>query len=153
MSFFCRYEKVLIWYVRVFRLEFKTWRMIGRETNCNCSSFVWLVCQGPDKLVLVFKCLSFLLYAFLHCLLRYKLRYPCKEKPRKQTFNFSSLIAAERRFARRNVCDSTTKIPYWWRKICSEFGRKRWLDDGVVTLFWLLFTNDRQNTKGYKGQM
>ena len=27
------------------------------------------------------------------------------------------------------------------------------LDDGVVTLFYLLFTNDRQNTKGYKGQM
>ena len=33
--------------------------------------------------MLVFKCLSFLLYAFLHCLLRYKLRYPCKEKPAK----------------------------------------------------------------------
>ena len=22
------------------------------------------------------------------------------------------------RFARRNVCDSRTEIPYWWRKIC-----------------------------------
>ena len=39
------------------------------------------------------------------------------------------------RFARRNVCDSATKIPYWWRKICPESGQKRWLVDGVVTLF------------------
>ena len=31
------------------------------------------------------------------------------------------------RFARRNVCDSATEIPYWWRKICPESGQKRWL--------------------------
>ena len=37
---------------------------------------------------------------------------------------FSSLIAAEERFARRNVCDSTTEIPYWWCKICPESGQK-----------------------------
>ena len=51
---------------------------------------------------------------------------------RKQPF----LIAPRRwgRFARRNVCDSATEIPYWWRKICPESGRKRWLDDGVVTV-------------------
>ena len=48
---------------------------------------------------------------------------------------FSSLIAAGGRFARRNVCDSATEIPYWWRKICPESGQKRWLVDGVVTLF------------------
>ena len=29
---------------------------------------------------------------------------------------FSSLVAAEGRFARKNVCDSATEIPYWWRK-------------------------------------
>ena len=29
---------------------------------------------------------------------------------------FSSLFAAEGRFARRNVCDSATEIPYWRRK-------------------------------------
>ena len=39
------------------------------------------------------------------------------------------------RFARRNVCDSATEIPYWWRKICPESGQKRWLVDGVITLF------------------
>ena len=39
------------------------------------------------------------------------------------------------RFSRRNVCDSATEIPYWWRKICPESGQKRWLVDGVVTLF------------------
>ena len=49
---------------------------------------------------------------------------------------FSSLLAARwRRFERRNVCDSATEIPYWWRKICPESGHKRWLVDGVVTLF------------------
>ena len=39
------------------------------------------------------------------------------------------------RFAQRNVCDSATEIPYWWRKICPESGQKRWLVDRVVTLF------------------
>ena len=39
-----------------------------------------------------------------------------------------------RRFARRNICDSVTEIPYWWRKICPQSGQKRWLVDGVVTL-------------------
>ena len=38
------------------------------------------------------------------------------------------------RLARRNVCDSATEIPYWWRKICPECGQKHWLVDGVVTL-------------------
>ena len=47
------------------------------------------------------------------------------------------LLAPRRwgRFARRNVCDSATEIPYWWRKICPESGQKRWLVDGVVALF------------------
>ena len=39
------------------------------------------------------------------------------------------------RFVRRNVCDSATEIPYWWCKICPEYGQKRWLVDGAVTLF------------------
>ena len=39
------------------------------------------------------------------------------------------------RFARRNVCDSATEIPYWWRKICPESGQKCLLVNGVVTLF------------------
>ena len=38
-------------------------------------------------------------------------------------------------FARRNICDSATEIPYWWRKICPKSGQKRWLVDGAVTLF------------------
>ena len=29
---------------------------------------------------------------------------------------FSSLVASEGRFARKNVCDSATEIQYWWRK-------------------------------------
>ena len=47
------------------------------------------------------------------------------------------LLALRRRgrFTRRNVSDSATEIPYWWRKICPESGQKRWLLDGVVTLF------------------
>ena len=57
------------------------------------------------------------------------------------------------RFARRNICESGTEISHWWRKICPESGQKGWLVNGAVTLFWLLFTNDRQKTKGHKGQM
>ena len=57
------------------------------------------------------------------------------------------------RFTWRNVCDSATEIPYWWRKICPESSQKHWLVDGVVTLFELLFSNDRQKTKGHKGRM
>ena len=51
---------------------------------------------------------------------------------RKQPF----LLALRRwgRFARNNVCDSATEIPYWWRKICPKSGQKRWLVDWVVTL-------------------
>ena len=51
---------------------------------------------------------------------------------------FSSLIATGGR--------SATEIPYWLCKICPKSGQKRWLDDRVVTLFQLLFTNDRQKT-------
>ena len=57
------------------------------------------------------------------------------------------------RFARRNVCASATEILYWWRKICPESGRELWLGDIAVILFYLMFTNDRQKTKGHKGQM
>ena len=52
---------------------------------------------------------------------------------------------------RRNVCDSATEIPYWWCKICLESSHKCWLDDEVVALFCLLFSN--WQAKGYKGQM
>ena len=47
------------------------------------------------------------------------------------------LLALRRRgrFAQRNVWDSATEIPYWWRKICPESGQKRWLVNRVVTLF------------------
>ena len=47
------------------------------------------------------------------------------------------------RFDRRNVCDSTTEIPYWWRKICPESGQKRWLVDGVVTLYRISVAESR----------
>ena len=32
-------------------------------------------------------------------------------------------------------CDSVTEIPHWWRKIYPESGQKRWLVDGVVTVY------------------
>ena len=66
---------------------------------------------------------------------------------------FSSLIATGVRFAKRNVCDSVTEIPYWWCKICPESGHKRWLDVRVVILFHPLFTNDSQKTRGYKAHI
>ena len=62
--------------------------------------------------------------------------------PKKSSYIFSLrkqplLLPLRRwgRFARNNVCDSATEIPYRWRKICAESGQKRWLVDGVVTLF------------------
>ena len=42
--------------------------------------------------------------------------YTCRFNLGWQTLIFSSLIAAEGRFVRRNVCDSATEIPYWWRE-------------------------------------
>ena len=61
------------------------------------------------------------------------------------------------RFARRNLCDSATDNPYWWRKICPESGQELWLVDIVVILFYpwggwfyLLFTSDRKKTKATK---
>ena len=45
---------------------------------------------------------------------------------------FSSLIAAEGRFAGKEIA---TEIIYWRRKICPESGQKRLLVDGVVSLF------------------
>ena len=59
--------------------------------------------------------------------------WPCSGSLRKHPF----LLALRHlgRFAWRNVCDSVTEIPYWWRKICPKSGQKRWLVDGVVTLF------------------
>ena len=43
----------------------------------------------------------------------YKFCFKCKISLRKHPF----LLALRRRgrFARRNVCDSATEIPYWWR--------------------------------------
>ena len=67
--------------------------------------------------------------------------------------HFSSLIATGVRFAKRNVCDSVTEIPYWWCKIYPESGHKRWLDVGVVILFHPLFTNDSQKIRGYKAHI
>ena len=54
----------------------------------------------------------------------------CIHSLRKHPF----LLALRRweRFARRNVCDSATKIPYWWRKICPESGQKRWLVEKII---------------------
>ena len=46
-----------------------------------------------------------------------------------------------------------TEILYWRCKICPESSQKCCLVDRVVTLFHLLFTNDRQKTKGHEGQM
>ena len=56
------------------------------------------------------------------------------------------------RLAQRNVCDSATEIPYWWRKIWPESGQKRWLVDGVVTLFsyCLRMTDIRQKATEVK---
>ena len=52
------------------------------------------------------------------------------------------LLALRRwgRFVWRNICDSAREI------LC----QKRWLVDGAVTLFYLLFTDDRQETKATK---
>ena len=42
------------------------------------------------------------------------------QKPRPSLRKHPFLLALRLwgRFARRNVCDSATEIPYWWRKVC-----------------------------------
>ena len=55
-------------------------------------------------------------------------------------------------FARRKVCASATEIPCWWRKNCPDSGQELWLVEIVVTLFYMLFTNDRQRQKVTKAK-
>ena len=49
-----------------------------------------------------------------------------------ESMRFSFTLRRWGSFARRNVCDSATKIPYWWRKICPESGQKRWLVEKII---------------------
>ena len=63
---------------------------------------------------------------------------------------FSWLLAARKVSSGETSDDGRT---YWWRKICPESGQELWLVDIIVILFYLLFTNDRQTTKGHKGNM
>ena len=60
---------------------------------------------------------------------------------------FLLALGRQRRFARRNVCDSATEILYLWHKICPESGQELWLVVIAVVLFDLLCTNDRQKTR------
>ena len=60
---------------------------------------------------------------------------------------FLLALRRQRRFARRNICDSATEIPYLWHKICPESGQELWLVVIAVVLFDLLCTNDRQKTR------
>ena len=57
---------------------------------------------------------------------------------RKQSF----LLSPRRRghLARRNVCDSLTEIPHWWRKICPESGQKSWLVKNSHYLWNIFFS-------------
>ena len=70
----------------------------------------------------------------------------------RENICFSSLISAGGHFAGRNICNSATEISYWWRKICLESAQKHWLDDGVVTLFQLLFMKGRQKATKVKSK-
>ena len=63
------------------------------------------------------------------------LYFPSKPSHSLQKHLFLLALRRWGRFARRNVCDSVTEIPYWWCKICPESGQKCWLVDRVVTLF------------------
>ena len=57
-------------------------------------------------------------------------------------------------FARRNVCDSATEIPYWWRKICPKSGQKRF-NIGWRSSYIVLATvyEWQRKDKGHKGQV
>ena len=86
------------------------------------------------KLILKFICVKTVLLLNLYM---YFLPLPHRSCLRLSLRKHSFLHTPRRwgRLARRNVCDSATEIPYWWRKICPESGQKPWLVYGVVTLF------------------
>ena len=113
-------------------LTIKTGKMSWNKSTFSLESSVIKVLRKFSSKALFSVCLYF---SWLH------VRIACKMR------RFSLLIAAGGRFARRNVCDSATEIPYWWRKISPESGHKPWLDNRVVTLFWhCLWMTDKGQT-------
>ena len=113
-------------------LTIKTGKMSWNKSTFSLESSVIKVSRKFSSKALFSVCLYF---SWLH------VRIACKMR------RFSLLIAAGGRFARRNVCDSATEIPYWWRKISPESAHKRWLDNRVVTLFWhCLWMTDKGQT-------
>ena len=105
-------------------LTIKTGKMSWNKSTFSLESSVIKVLRKFSSKALFSVCLYF---SWLHVWIA------CENR------RFSSLIAAGGRFARRNVCDSATEIPYWWRKISPESGHQRWLDNRVVTLVWHCF--------------
>ena len=71
--------------------------------------------EGPSETSKIKSVASIYARAYPDVQLNYgKKLFPEKDSLRKHPF----LLALRRwgRFARRNVCDSETEIPYWWRK-------------------------------------
>jgi len=58
-----------------------------------------------------------------------------------ESIRFSFALRRWGRFARRNVCDSATKIPYWWRKISH---RKVW----IIWTFCISYKNLNSTAAG-----
>ena len=52
-------------------------------------------------------------------------------------------------FARRDVCTSTTEIPYWWRKIYPESASEFWLVDTVVIVLAIVYERQAKCKRSY----
>ena len=123
-------------WVRV-RLIILPWGHFSNKPN-----MVWL-CGGAT--IILVNCITFRNMIKPQVTFRNipKLQCSCNSRNKfPSTYNYSLrkhpfLLALRRwgRFARRNICDSATEIPYWWRKISPESGQKCWLVDRAVTLF------------------
>ena len=85
-------------------------------SNTQLIKTLWHV---PSVSVLTgFHCTTFLWLSIFFAL------FPTSHTLRKHSF----LLALHRRgrFARRNICDSATEIPYWWRKQTNVYIQYSW---------------------------
>ena len=121
----------------------------------------WSLCHGTIGSTFYKKNMVFALYQiyqktveiFFHFSnTRWEYSLVLKRIQRKQTFRLTHRRWG--RFARRNVCNSATEIPYRWRKICPESGHKRCMIGRRIKLhcfsFCLWMTDKRQKATKVK---
>ena len=67
--------------------------------------------------------------------------------------HLSLLLPTKEVSRERLVCNSAHKIPYWWHRFVWNLVNEHLLINVVILFFQLLFTNDRQITKGHRDKL